>query len=324
MVLSYALIVLIASILIGTWFGFLMAAIITIAIIPLRYLQLSGAIPLQTSTDDVIDAVALAAIISFIVTLAWLWNRELKHERDLLEIKVEERTQTLKQAHFEKVEQLYQFVEFGQMATGLFHDILNLVNASSLVNETKAPASQAFMINSRVENFTQAMRRQLNREEAQELFSLAEGVEYVMQLLSYKAIKANMKMVFPQKGNRELVHFGDTFKFHQIVMNLVLNALDAYENSAQDAGSRMIEINIRQKGNFVELSVADHGPGIPEVIREKIFEPFFTTKREGGGMGIGLATVKKFVEKELEGTISLESEEGKGTAFTVRFPMKVR
>jgi signal transduction histidine kinase len=337
-VLGYALIVLLASILIGTWFGFLMAGIIIAAIIPLRYLQLSGIIPLQSSADDIIDAVALAAIISFIVIIAWLWNRELeksllrakkseselKEERDSLEIQVVKRTQALQQMQFEKVEQLYRFAEFGQLASGLFHDLLNLVNAASLADAVKVPAQQASTISQRIEDFVQAIKRQLDHHETQKFFSLAEGVEYVLRLLSYKAMRAEIRIDFFQKGDRELVCFGDIFKFHQIVMNLVMNALDSYETSTRGAGERVVEINIQKWENVIALKIADNGCGIPEAIRAKIFEPFFTTKTGAKGTGIGLATTKKIAEQDFHGTISLESEEGKGSAFTVLLPIKTK
>ncbi len=334
-VLSYALIILMASILVGTWFGFLTVAIIGGIIVPLRFLQLSGRIRLEPRADRVADAVVLAVVLLLIMLLAWLWNREvakslararkseseLKKERDMLEITVEERTQALRQTQFEKMEQIYQFAEFGQLASGLFHDLLNLVNAASLVDEVKAPASQKSTISHRVDGFMQAIRRQLNHQETQKLFSLAEAVEYVMQLLSYKAMKAGIRIVFAQKGDRDLVYFGDTFKFHQVVMNLVLNALDAYGSPAGNGGERSIAIDTRQKEDFVEIRVSDYGRGIHEVVRAKIFEPFFTMKHDSKGMGIGLATVKKFVEKDFHGTILVESEVGKGSTFTVRFPV---
>src|SRR6185369_9267351 len=115
--------------------------------------------------------------------LAWLWNHEvekslkrarkseseLKEERDMLEITVEERTKALRQTEFEKVEQLHQFAEFGQLASGLFHDLLNLVNAASLIDEARVPISRASAMSRRVEGFMQAIRRQLNHQETQEL-----------------------------------------------------------------------------------------------------------------------------------------------------------
>ncbi len=164
----------------------------------------------------------------------------------------------------------------------------------------------------------------LDHQGTRELFSFEEGVEYVMQLLSCRAIKERVKIVFCQKEDRALAYFGDAFKFHQIVINLVLNALESYEGIVGGVEGRLVRIAIRQEGDFVELKVSDCGCGIPESVRAKIFEPFFTTKGGCKGMGIGLATVKKIVEQDFQGTVSVESEEGKGSAFTAVFPAEKR
>jgi len=69
----------------------------------------------------------------------------------------------------------------------------------------------------------------------------------------------------------------------------------------------------------IRIVVRDTGTGIPEAAREKIFEPFFTTKDIGKGTGLGLATVKNFVEGA-HGNIQVESVVGKGTSFVLSFP----
>jgi two-component system cell cycle sensor histidine kinase/response regulator CckA len=73
------------------------------------------------------------------------------------------------------------------------------------------------------------------------------------------------------------------------------------------------------KGSYVYLQVVDTGTGIPPEIIQKVFDPFFTTKADGKGTGLGLSTVAGIV-KSHDGFITLESELGKGTAFTVYLP----
>ena len=65
----------------------------------------------------------------------------------------------------------------------------------------------------------------------------------------------------------------------------------------------------------------DDGPGIPEAIRERIFEPFFSTKDKDKGTGLGLAICRR-VTATLDGELTLESREGEGTAFHLRFPQR--
>jgi signal transduction histidine kinase len=70
----------------------------------------------------------------------------------------------------------------------------------------------------------------------------------------------------------------------------------------------------------VIISVSDSGVGIPEAVKPHVFQPLFTTKSKG--QGFGLAVCKRFVEA-LKGKISFESEEGKGTTFTVKIPLQL-
>ena len=81
-------------------------------------------------------------------------------------------------------------------------------------------------------------------------------------------------------------------------------------------------ITIKTKNNDnneVEVVVSDNGPGIEEDVKERIFIPFFTTKTKG--TGLGLAIVKQIVEAN-KGSISVESEYGKGASFIMRFPSR--
>jgi signal transduction histidine kinase len=72
------------------------------------------------------------------------------------------------------------------------------------------------------------------------------------------------------------------------------------------------------------ISIADTGCGIPEHIRDKIFDPFFTTKEVGRGSGQGLAIARSIVVDKHGGTLTFESEVGKGTTFFVRLPLTER
>ncbi|MBU0728482.1 MAG: response regulator [Proteobacteria bacterium] len=99
----------------------------------------------------------------------------------------------------------------------------------------------------------------------------------------------------------------------QVFMNLLVNAAHAIK----DQGT--ITITTRKDGDAVLVSITDTGCGMPKSIQEKIFEPFFTTKEDGVGTGLGLSIIKEIVAKH-NGEIFLESEEGKGSTFTLRIP----
>lgn len=112
--------------------------------------------------------------------------------------------------------------------------------------------------------------------------------------------------------------WADEVLVQQIVLNLIANARDALLTGGP-AGQRAIRIRTETRGGDVLLRVADNGPGVPAALREKIFETLFTTKDPGKGTGLGLSIVKSVVER-LSGRIELESEEGQGATFVVRFP----
>jgi signal transduction histidine kinase len=108
-----------------------------------------------------------------------------------------------------------------------------------------------------------------------------------------------------------LVIEGDRFALGRVYRNLITNAIQATE-----AGGR-VTITTSRVGDQVEITVADTGSGIPAERLSAIFDDFVTTKRRG--LGLGLAISKRIVE-QLNGTIDVQSEVGRGTAFTLRFP----
>jgi signal transduction histidine kinase len=109
---------------------------------------------------------------------------------------------------------------------------------------------------------------------------------------------------------------------NQVVLNLLLNAAHAVGDAVKDSGDRgRITVRTRTIGDFVEISIADTGDGIPESVRGRIFEPFVTTKEVGRGTGQGLALSRGIVVERLKGSLHFETESGRGTTFFVRLPV---
>ncbi len=106
---------------------------------------------------------------------------------------------------------------------------------------------------------------------------------------------------------------GDPELLKQGLLNLVKNAL---ESMAQGG---VLSLRTMMEGEYVGVEVSDTGKGIPKDLRDKIFNPFFTTK-DSSGAGLGLAMTKKILD-DMGGRIDLLSQEGKGTAITVRIPV---
>ncbi|MDB5312818.1 MAG: putative Signal transduction histidine kinase [Gemmataceae bacterium] len=110
-------------------------------------------------------------------------------------------------------------------------------------------------------------------------------------------------------------------ELNQVLLNLLVNAAHAVQAAGRSSADKgRITITTRPAAGGVEVSVADTGCGIPEAIRHRVFDPFFTTKPVGRGTGQGLAIAHAVVVQRHGGTISLESELGRGTTFVVRLP----
>jgi signal transduction histidine kinase len=102
----------------------------------------------------------------------------------------------------------------------------------------------------------------------------------------------------------------DRERFRQIMLNLVNNAKEATGPGGE------IRLTVSRQPGSVEIEVADDGPGIPAINRERIFEPFFSTKELG--TGIGLPLVRRFVE-DVGGSITCSDNKPRGASFQLRF-----
>jgi len=111
--------------------------------------------------------------------------------------------------------------------------------------------------------------------------------------------------------------------FNQVILNLIVNASHAIGDVIGDSGTDKgtITISTIVDGDFVEVRVKDTGKGIPEDIAPRIFDPFFTTKEVGKGSGQGLAIAHDVIANKLGGSITFETEVGKGTTFIIRLPL---
>lgn len=109
---------------------------------------------------------------------------------------------------------------------------------------------------------------------------------------------------------------GNFAQLGQVCLHLIQNALEAVEGR-----QGQVVLRTFREGEMVVFACEDTGPGIGEEVRRDIFKPFFTTKPPGKGMGLGLYICHQVVERH-GGWIEVQSQEGKGSAFTIRLPLK--
>lgn len=153
---------------------------------------------------------------------------------------------------------------------------------------------------------------------AKERIDLNRAAGSALELLDYRLKKAEDVTVVQELDPALRETVGDFQQFVQVLVNLVNNACDAMDAAGRPEGKRLVLRTAMEEG-WACLSVADNGSGIPAAARERVFEAFFTTKEPGRGTGLGLPVCKQIVEAH-GGSISFETEEGKGTCFRIALP----
>ncbi len=228
----------------------------------------------------------------------------------------------------ERFTQLYLFAEFGKMTSGLFHDLISPLTAILLqIEELKIHYNHpkkiqtlvdgAFESTKHLEIFLKNIRKQIQNQEEKQNFELAHEIQQAVSILSYRLKKNNIQVRLDVQTKSSV--FGNAIRFHQIIINLLNNAIDAY---AGLNGPRFIDISLKKPKNTWKLLISDYARGIPEKEKKYIFQPLFTTKESGTGISFGLCFVKYKIEKEFSGTIAIKNSKPRGTTFVVEFPCK--
>jgi len=341
------LIITLSGILLGAPFAFFSTFLISAGLIILTGLETHGLIIVKNywreSQTEICDAIVYDSMLIVIAAVAWLFCREVKkalqraqksevllrEERDLLEVKVENRTKELRELETEKINQLYRLAEFGRLSAGIFHDLVNPLTAVSLsleqmsmetdnqISHAKLYLDQALSATDKMGKLVKSIKQQISRECDIYQFSLNEEIEQIIQILGYKARKAQALIKYNPNSNIKIT--ADPIKFSQIITNLLANAIEACETRTK----REIEITLWENIESIVITVSDTGSGIPAENIDKIFEPFFSTKRSSGrGLGIGLSSTRDIIKKNFQGEIMVQSEINQGTKFTINIPKK--
>ncbi|MBV9999976.1 MAG: PAS domain S-box protein [Verrucomicrobia bacterium] len=227
----------------------------------------------------------------------------------------------------------------GTLAGGIAHDLNNVLAPMLLAIE----ALQAKVSDPEDREFLELLEHSAQRGAAmvRQVLSFARGVEgrripiqprellheldKILSTTFLKQIQIHLRV-----GRDTWSVVGDSTQLQQAMLNLCVNARDAMptgglltlsaENVVVDEAHAAMHLDARP-GPYVLFRVIDTGTGITPEIREKIFEPFFTTKEIGKGTGLGLSTTAAIV-KSHGGFINVYSEIGKGTTFSVYFPVE--
>jgi signal transduction histidine kinase len=222
----------------------------------------------------------------------------------------------------ERVQMSEHLAALGEMAAGIAHEVRNPLNSirgfASLIKE-RVEDEKLGQFSSIIVDEVDRMNNLVN-----DLLDFARHRELDMGRVNLRKLVGEVGHGFsPQMQSANVESeldlpddlpdvWGNADRLKQVTINIVRNAIEAMPEGGRlsiSAGSREVD-----SGAVVTLSVSDSGSGIPPEIVTKIFTPFFS--RKDAGTGLGLAICQKIV-KQHQGRIEVESEEGKGTTFTI-------
>ena len=228
----------------------------------------------------------------------------------------------------------------GQLAGGIAHDFNNILTAiigyghllqlkTSSDEPTRKYVDNIMSASERAADLTKNLlafsRKQAYHPQPAELNEIISKLDSILSRLIREDIELRIEL-----HPFDLIVMADTGQIEQVLINLVTNARDAMPNGGTirikthpvHLENEFIEaFGFGNPGNYAALSISDSGIGLDENTRERIFEPFFTTKEKGKGTGLGLAIVYGII-KQHNGYITVDSEQGIGTTFTVYLPLE--
>jgi C4-dicarboxylate-specific signal transduction histidine kinase len=224
-----------------------------------------------------------------------------------------------------------RFSTAGELTASIAHEINQplgaiLTNAETAQTILKSPSPDIVELNEIVVDILRDDRRasevirrlrSLLTKAPFELKSLDlnDVARETVEFLSPLAVARKVELTGLITG-KALPVLGDRIQIQQVILNLVVNGIDAMKDTPTE--NRIVSIRTSRVEKFAQLSVSDRGPGIPEDKLKEVFEPFFTSK--SGGMGMGLSIARTIVEAH-NGLIWAKNRDHGGASFQIRLPL---
>lgn len=239
----------------------------------------------------------------------------------------------------EQLRQSQKMEAVGTLAGGIAHDFNNMLavilgNAELALDDAKDDVLRNYLkqilgASKRSRDLVKQILTFSRKSEGQKkALKLSHLVQETARLLR-GSLPSTINIQLDANVDRDSI-LADPSQIQQVLMNLSTNAAHAMSDTGGTLSISLSETIFKegdsapepnmQPGRYVKLAIHDTGIGVPKEIRRRIFEPFFTTKEPSKGTGMGLAVVFGIV-KNLDGAITVDSEMGKGSTFSVFFPV---
>ncbi|NLH74075.1 MAG: HAMP domain-containing protein [Verrucomicrobia bacterium] len=237
------------------------------------------------------------------------------------------RDEKLREFTTRRIMESERLAHIGQLAAGIAHEINNpltgiVTYAHLLLERAKADnGTREFLekIVKQADRCRDIIRGLLDfarqRKPDKRPSSVNRVLEECISLVENQALFHNIRITRNLASDLPKV-FMDPSQIQQVFMNMIINAAEAMNGN----GELKLTTRHLPADGVVEIQFSDTGHGISEEDLDRIFDPFFTTKEVGHGTGLGLA-ISYGIIKEHKGTITVESQVGKGTTFTIRLPV---
>ncbi|MBW2341652.1 MAG: cache domain-containing protein [Deltaproteobacteria bacterium] len=252
--------------------------------------------------------------------------------RDML-VSLEERDRHRRAEAENRLLQSEKQASIGRLAAGVAHEINNpltgiltftriLQQSKDIGDKNLSHLQKIAESTVRVKNIVKGLldfsrQTELDREPT----DINRLIRAVISAMENQALIKGVSIEFNPGENLPMLTL-DRNQFQSVLINLIINALDAMEQGSNILIATGISLSASDTGaKGVEIAVTDTGCGISPEDLDKVFEPFFSTKEVGKGTGLGLAVSYGIVQRH-GGTIRVQSEVGRGTTFTIWLPVK--
>jgi signal transduction histidine kinase len=268
-------------------------------------------------------------------------NREIQEHKDarralLQEGQAREEAEKKQIEAVKHAEQSARMASIGVMAASITHEINQPLNAIKVTADSiqywhkRNPGRLPEPFTGQLDIISRSVTRIVEIIQHMRTFWVIPNTPQAEETDVNKAVQEALSLTRQQlhaHGIREqldmapgaLVIKGNLVHVEQIIVNLVVNAINALDEKEQE--NKEIGISTFARGGFAVLTVVDNGPGLPTDDMDRLFDPFFSTHNGGEGMGLGLAIVKRYID-QYNGIIeAVTNKDGGGACFTVKFPL---